>query len=420
MTNALRIVGVTLWALCWVGWASPAQAEKDRSELRWDHQGRVSSVTSGTHRAGYFYAEGVDRVLEEHDGSMTYYIGPNFEVRDGVAVVYARDGWRRLARRSQSTLQAGLLPDLAPSGTPGARLDVGDAWLFGRGTNDASRAAKEPTRHLYASARRLLLEQAGGVALLHQDHAGSQTLATDVEGTRLGERKFHPTGQLLVRVGYVDEHGFTGMRGDPASGFEHFQFRELDRRLGRWVSPDPWFLTDGQACVERPFECANGFQYVMNNPVDLFDPTGKVGWNVLRLYHHQPATDDLPADSQTLTVAVRLPWSSWARTVGEGFGAAPIWIRASDVEGRFDALPVPPGYQREVQEAVVSLSTLWRLRSAIARYAAYREVHGDEAALPHRALLVERLHAISRYPNMRGLRRLGMPGRTTAVVAVHE
>ncbi|MFT3924895.1 MAG: RHS repeat-associated core domain-containing protein [Myxococcales bacterium] len=246
-----------------------AQATTD-----WDYRGRLAVATHGEHTARYFYQHGVDRVLEEHDGSTTYYVGGDFEVRDGIAIVYARLGEGRVARQSRSALQPDLLEDFAPSG----RIDVTDAWLSSRALEHASGAtpprANEPVRHLYASARRLLLEHVPSKVFLHNDQLGSLTLASDPGGHLLGELAFQTTGAVRMNRSHVDRYGFMGQRRDPITDLVHLPLRELDARVGRWLSPDPLFLTSAEACLAKPFECSNGYQYVLNNPVDHVDPTG--------------------------------------------------------------------------------------------------------------------------------------------------
>ncbi|MFT3923220.1 MAG: RHS repeat-associated core domain-containing protein [Myxococcales bacterium] len=246
-----------------------AASTRSATELRWDHRGRLATATSHGHAGSYFYADGVERVLEEHDGSVTYYIGPNFELRDGVAIHYARAADRRVARMGTTTLQASVLndPELGTAVAP--RIDVADAWR--------RRAERTPLiRHLYASARRLLLEHTPSTVFLHHDRHGSTTLASGPDAQLLGDCAFHASGANLARTGYVDTYGFTGQRTDPTTGLVHFPFRELDPRFSRWLSPDPMFLRDGNACLARPFECRHGYAYATNNPVDLVDPTGEV------------------------------------------------------------------------------------------------------------------------------------------------
>ncbi|MFT3923215.1 MAG: RHS repeat-associated core domain-containing protein [Myxococcales bacterium] len=177
-----------------------------------------------------------------------------------------RLGERRVARRSSGTLQPDLVGDLAQR--PDARIDIGDVWLV-------SLLQRPTLRHLYASARRLLLEHTSATVYLHYDHLGSVISASGPAAAALGECAFDITGEPReAKLGHVDPYGFTGQRRDPTTNLLHVQARELDPIDGRWLSPDPLLLSDSRACLARPFECANGYQYVLNNPVDAIDPTG--------------------------------------------------------------------------------------------------------------------------------------------------
>ncbi len=236
--------------------------------LDWDAQGRLSRTESPDGRVGaYFYSQGVERVFEQHGASRTYYIGTDFEIRDGVAFTYARLGRDRVARLATTTLGSALLGD--PSGN--GRVDVGDAWL------ERNHAATL----LRGAARRMLAEAEGGPVFLHHDLLGSLTLATDAEGTLRGERTFYPTGQARGHRGFVDDYGFTGQRVDVTTGLTHFLYRELDTRTGRWTSPDPLFTVATQAGLARLGEATTAYAYVAGTLSSVSDPTGLVGSGLL-------------------------------------------------------------------------------------------------------------------------------------------
>ncbi|MFT3923223.1 MAG: RHS repeat-associated core domain-containing protein [Myxococcales bacterium] len=270
------LLGAVLWASSASADQAPdppaaanAQRATHAAELRWDSRGRLVEATNGSHASAYFYADSAESVLEIHDGSVSYYVGPNFELRDGMAVRYARVGEARIARAESPSLQRRLLSDAATSQGVDPRIDVGDAWLVADG------GAASVRRHLYAAARRLLAEHGARTTYLHQDHLGSITMASGSGGRVLGERAFQPTGPYRAVRGYTGRHGFTGQPHDDTTQLIHFHRRELEPWASRWLSPDPLFLTDARACLDKSFECANGYQYVSNNAVDQIDPTGE-------------------------------------------------------------------------------------------------------------------------------------------------
>jgi RHS repeat-associated protein len=211
----------------------------------------------------------MERVIEQHDGSVRYYVGDDFEVRDGISVVYARVQGARVARLVSTALQAELLADMAPEIKPDGRIDAGDAWL-------AHREGTDPARHLRGAARRLLLDAAPDTVFLHADHQGSLTLATGPDGDVLGERAFYPSGAARGQHGFVDAYGFTGQRQDETTGLVHHKHRELDPASARWASPDPLFAAATPEALGLWGEATTAYAYVANRFGDGADPTGLV------------------------------------------------------------------------------------------------------------------------------------------------
>jgi len=68
-------------------------------------------------------------------------------------------------------------------------------------------------------------------------------------------------------------HEFTGDERDAESGLDHTWFRQYSSSLGRWMHPDP----AGLAAVDigNP-QSWNRYAYVINNPLNLVDPSGLV------------------------------------------------------------------------------------------------------------------------------------------------
>jgi RHS repeat-associated protein len=102
-----------------------------------------------------------------------------------------------------------------------------------------------------------------------RDHLGSVRLVIDYpEGGVVERRDYGPFGEPLEQHGTFElQHQFTGQRHDASSGLEFFNARMLDRRWGRFISPDP--LVAGLDA-----ERLNRFSYVRNRPTSLVDPSG--------------------------------------------------------------------------------------------------------------------------------------------------
>lgn len=68
-------------------------------------------------------------------------------------------------------------------------------------------------------------------------------------------------------------HRFTGKYLDDATGLYYYGARYYDPALGRFVSPDPLYMSDPERCTTSPIAC-NLFAYANNNPMAFIDPTG--------------------------------------------------------------------------------------------------------------------------------------------------
>jgi RHS repeat-associated protein len=246
-----------------------------------DHLGRIITA-DGPLSATFTYDE-QERVAKEEGESTTWYIDDDFEIRDGISVVYARLGDNRVTRLESDSLAATVLSDLAPATGTGTltptgddTIDIADAWLAQGASTSVLTLSGGPSPSavgalLRSAARRLLIDDA---TWLHADHLNSVVLATNEAGAPKGERSFYPTGTVREEKGYVDQDGFTGQEFDEATGMIHFRFRELDPRSGRWDRPDPAFdeLDDGN--VRLVGQSTVGYAYVANAFTGAYDPTG--------------------------------------------------------------------------------------------------------------------------------------------------
>ncbi|WP_437961583.1 FG-GAP-like repeat-containing protein [Sorangium sp. So ce119] len=110
---------------------------------------------------------------------------------------------------------------------------------------------------------------------VHADAQGSVGLVTDDAGEEVERLHYEPFGRRIDAEGKAlgaskgeVRHGFTGHRHDDELGLIDMRGRLYDPNLRRFLTPDP-FVTDpmwGQSY--------NRYSYVMNDPVNLVDPTG--------------------------------------------------------------------------------------------------------------------------------------------------
>jgi RHS repeat-associated protein len=113
------------------------------------------------------------------------------------------------------------------------------------------------------------------VEYLHQDQLGSVAVATSPEGKEIDRLFYEPFGRRVDEKGNLLNGpasdvltGFTGQRHDDDLGLIDMRGRTYDPILRRFLQPDP--------VVQDAYEgqTYNRYSYVMNDPVNMVDPTG--------------------------------------------------------------------------------------------------------------------------------------------------
>jgi RHS repeat-associated protein len=66
---------------------------------------------------------------------------------------------------------------------------------------------------------------------------------------------------------------YTGKERDAESGLDYFGKRYYGSSMGRWMSPDPGKVTAAHLANPQKW---NKYNYVLNNPLSMFDPDGQV------------------------------------------------------------------------------------------------------------------------------------------------
>jgi RHS repeat-associated protein len=113
-----------------------------------------------------------------------------------------------------------------------------------------------------------------------RDHLTGSNLVVDATTLKLVEQVgYHPYG---TEYGKKDNyqpnpditHRFTGNYFDFDLGLYLLGARFYDPKLGRFISPDPLYLTNWERGLKSIIEL-NLYQYAANNPMKYVDPTGK-------------------------------------------------------------------------------------------------------------------------------------------------
>ena len=127
-------------------------------------------------------------------------------------------------------------------------------------------AAGVVTKYLGGVAKK----STGAVLHYHDDHLGGVHVITNAAGQEVQRVEYDPWGRVSRSVGVGDpSRRFTGQRlDDPATGLYYYGARYYDAALGRFVSTDPIVPSPGNP------QSLNRYAYVLNDPVNLTDPTG--------------------------------------------------------------------------------------------------------------------------------------------------
>ncbi len=144
-----------------------------------------------------------------------------------------------------------------------------------------------------------------------------------------GEELFAGTGGRTTALGYTNNDGarqkFTGYEADAETGLNFAQARYQSSVQGRFTSADPLLAS---ASVSNP-QSFNRYSYVVNNPVNLTDPTGMVNSHGDSLY---PWEEDHWGD---------IPWTDGG-SQQESKGATTAGMEGNYFIGRGTVDPVGP------------------------------------------------------------------------------
>lgn len=261
---------------------------------QWDHLGRMLDAhRDGELLATFAYGAGVERVRKIEDHSTTYYVAPDYEVRDGMAQIYVRLGDRRVVRIEAPDWQPAMYPDLAPARIESGvvtsegegELRASDVWIaeaIRRGELSGERVeALDAEAMLRAVSRRLVASPPPEVTYLHHDHLGSLVAYSVVQRGRCNRITRHSYGaHRFVSTVPDSTTDFAGHQRDPSTTLSYALHRHLDSAVGRWISPDPAFLviTPDHIVI---VDVLNRFSYARSNPINAIDRTGLAAETVL-------------------------------------------------------------------------------------------------------------------------------------------
>jgi RHS repeat-associated protein len=109
---------------------------------------------------------------------------------------------------------------------------------------------------------------------LFTDHLGSVRLVVNTTDGSIAQRlDYDAFGRVILDTNPgFQPFGFAGGLYDPQTGLIQFGARDYDPETGRWTSKDPAGFSGGDT---------NLYGYVVNDPVNNFDPNGLYSWEDL-------------------------------------------------------------------------------------------------------------------------------------------
>ncbi len=252
---------------------------------QWDFLHRRTQIQKGQEVLGRtWYGPTAARLIKEEYGTHTHYITPNYEIRNGRAIIYTSLGNNKVVAWSAPQGATQIYRDLAPAtgdtilvSKPDGQLTAADAWLFHAGNQNLlqidlpkqTQPIDYTKDYLQASLSRMLEGDAEQKHYYHPDHLGSVRAVTNDKGDVVARKDYYPYGYLRKEEGDVFSFGFQGTERDTLTGANYFSTRFLDAHLGRWISPDPLF--EQIRGLEDEF---NSFGVTAANPVNHRDING--------------------------------------------------------------------------------------------------------------------------------------------------
>src|SRR5579883_361992 len=128
---------------------------------------------------------------------------------------------------------------------------------------------------VFAGSRHLETSWDGNQYIDHTDHLGTERARFDTNYSSWSTSTSLPFGDALQwNTSYGISQSainFTGKERDSESGLDNFGARYNSSQFGRFMSPDPVFISADRLTDPQSL---NLYAYVRNNPLSLVDPTG--------------------------------------------------------------------------------------------------------------------------------------------------
>jgi RHS repeat-associated protein len=135
----------------------------------------------------------------------------------------------------------------------------------------------------------------GGLMYYQYDGTNSVTELTNRNGDEIEHYRYDAFGNIYTGItSPYNTTGYTGQDYDDAAGLVQMDARWYDPNIGRFTSQDSY---PGDIYTTQSL---NRYSYVMNNPVNMWDPTGHVPEWVGKVHHFEVSDDYKTGDAYDL------------------------------------------------------------------------------------------------------------------------
>jgi RHS repeat-associated protein len=254
-------------------------ATTTRRDYSYDGRGALTRASTATNVASYTYtASGLPDSISDTAGTRTVrHTSETLAVGDAS---YTWDAAGRVIAKNEWRFDYGANGQLAHASRPGRQID----FVYDDGNNRLlKRVDGAPVRATVAGGvltenHFIELVTIGGVVAGVLDNGQFTALLTDPRGTPFAGPDgtpglATPYGVRTSHVTLSEVIDYARLGWDPDLDVVRMGVRDYDPKLSQFLTPDPLFLEDLDACSQSAFEC-NLYSYARNNPISFVDLDG--------------------------------------------------------------------------------------------------------------------------------------------------
>jgi RHS repeat-associated protein len=214
----------------------------------------IDPIHQNNRLSGYSY-DAAGNMTQDATNSYTYNAENHIVTAAGVTYTYDGDG-NRVQKSSGKIYWYGNGSDA---------LDETDAA--------GSIANSNFSEFIFFGGNRLARrDYVGNASYYFTDRLGTARIVASASGAIQDDSDYYPFGgERTVTSSGTNNYKFTGKERDTESGLDDIGARHYSSLTGRFMSPDPIFISDGRAVDPQQW---NQYTYVRNNPLNGTDPSG--------------------------------------------------------------------------------------------------------------------------------------------------